>query len=326
MPRLTLTIALERYDRHMPFFLGTVTPPAGVELEPLEVGMTPSTRHGADRHGRMLRDREFDIAEVSLASYVMAKARGAAFTAAPVFPRRLFCQNHIFVNAAAGIERPQDLAGRRVAIWAWQVTMSVLAKGDLKSIYGVPWERIDWFVVNREEIPWEAPEDLSIRPIPAGADPGEMLIAGELDALISPHPPHSVLAATDRARRLFPDALAECAQYHERVGFYPIMHLMALGEDLAAREPWLPRAIVDMWEQAKAQTAGYYADPGFSMLAFARNEFERQRDGLGDDLWPSGLAANRANLERFIGYCHDQHLIDRPLDPALLFHESVLDG
>ena len=178
MPHLTLTIALEHYGRHMPFFLGAVTPPAGVELEPFEVGMAPSMRHSAD---------------------------------------------------------------------------------------------------------------------PAG----EMLIAGE------------------------PDALAECAQYRERVGF---MHLMALEEDLAEREPWLPRATVEMWEQAKAQIAGYYADPGFLMLAFAHNEFERQRDGLGDDLWPSGLTASRANLERFIGYRHDQHLIDRPLDPTPLFHEPVLDG
>ena len=325
MARLTLTIALERYDRHMPFFMGTVTPPEGVELKPLEVGMVPSTRDGVNRHGRMLHDREFDIAEVSLASYIMAKSRGASFTATPVFPRRLFSQNHIFVNAATGIERPQDLAGRKVVLWAWQVTMSVLAKGDLKSIYETPWEDIDWYLAHREELPWSAKEGLSVQPIPAGKDAGEMLISGEIDALINPHPPHSVLEATDRVRRLFPDAGAECARHHQRFGFYPIMHLMVFTDDLVAREPWLPRATIDMWEQAKAQTANYYADPGYSMLAFARNEFERQRDDIDADLWPSGFAANRANLEQFIGYCHDQGLIDQPIEPERLFDQSVLD-
>ena len=67
MTDMTLTIALERYDRHIPFFMGLVTPPAGITLEPLEVGMVPPRRDGVDRHRRMLADGEFDIAEVSLA-------------------------------------------------------------------------------------------------------------------------------------------------------------------------------------------------------------------------------------------------------------------
>ena len=71
-----LTIALERYDRHIPFFMGLVEPPEGVALQALEVGMVPPRRNGVDRHRRALVDLEFDIAEVSLASYIMARQRG----------------------------------------------------------------------------------------------------------------------------------------------------------------------------------------------------------------------------------------------------------
>ena len=324
MAKLNLTIALERYDRHMPFFLGTVKLPDGLGLEPLEVGMSMAGRHGLHRHGRLLRG-EFDIAEMSLGSYVMAKARGAPFTAVPVFPRRLFSQNHMFVNVNSGIEKPTDLIGRKVSIRAFQVTMSVLAKGDLKFEYGVPWEDVHWFTQNPEEVAWTPGRPVRIEQLAKDKDPGAMLVAGEVDALIHPHPPHDLFETTDRVRRLFPDTKAECVRYFGKYGYYPIMHVMAIKEELAAREPWLPRAVIDMWEDAKAQARLWYTDPGYAMLAFARNEMEAQDKALSHDPWPSGLAVNRANLERFVMYCHDQTLIERALPVEALFHDSVLD-
>jgi 4,5-dihydroxyphthalate decarboxylase len=324
MAKQTLTIALERYDRHAPFFIGTVRVPADIELKPLEVGMVVPGRDGLDRHGRMFRG-EFDVCELSLGSYVMAKSRGAALTAVPIFPRRLFSQNHMFVNVNSGIARPSDLAGKKVAIRAFQVTMSVLAKGDLKFEYGMPWEDIVWCVQNPEEIPWTPGRPVRIERLPAGKNAGQMLIAGEVDALIHPHPPHEVLDASDRVRRLFPDTKAECIRYFKKQGYYPIMHVMAITEDIAARDPHLPRAVMDMWEDAMAQTRLWYTDPGYSMLPFARNEIEAQAGYLGADPWPSGLAANRKNLERFVMYCHDQTLIDRPIGVEELFHSSVLE-
>ncbi len=325
MAPLNLTIALERYDRHMPFFLGTVALPDGLSLTPLEVGMSAPGRHGLSRHGRFLRG-EFDIAEMSLGSYVMAKARGAPFTAVPVFPRRLFSQNHMFVLGDSGITAPAQLRGRRVAIRAFQVTMSVLAKGDLKFEYGVPWEEIVWFTQNPEEVAWTPGRPVRIERIDKGRDPGEMLLAGDVDALIHPHPPHVLFERADKVRRIFPDTKSECVRYFGKHGHYPIMHVMAMKEELAAREPWLPHALIGMWEDAKAQARDSYEDPGFALLAFARNEVEAQDSTLARDPWPSGLAVNRANLERFIMYCHDQTLIDKPIPVDALFHPSVLDS
>ena len=97
----------------------------------------------------MIQKKEFDICELSLSSYLMAKSRGMPFTAIPVFPRRLFSLSQMWVNVRAGIKFPKDLIGRKVGLSTFQTTLSVLAKGDLQSEYGVPWRRIQWVVANR---------------------------------------------------------------------------------------------------------------------------------------------------------------------------------
>lgn len=317
---MELKIALELYDRHLPFFLGTVKPPDGITLRALEVGMVPPRRHGIARHSRFL-DGEFDVAEHSLASYIIGVERGLPFSAVPVFPRRLFSQNHIFVNTKAGIGKPADLIGRRVGVGAFQITMAVLAKGDLKSEYGAPWEQIHWVTARDEEIP----VDYGIKLARADRPIDDMLFDGEIDALIYPHPPPRILTGDPRVRRLFADPRAESIRYYRKHGWYPIMHVLAFKRELAERMPELPRTLIAMWEQAKLQTREYYDDPGYALLAFSRTEYEAQRDTLTPELWPSGIKANRANLERFVAYCADQRLIKAPLPLERLFHKSVLD-
>lgn len=319
------TMALERYDRHVPFFTGQVGLPAGLELQPLEVGIDHIHRDGRDRHERMIRDREFDICELSFSSYIMATERGADFTATPVFPRRLFSQNHIYVRSDAGVETPADLAGRKVALRAFQTTMSVLVKGDLKFFYDVPWEDIHWIMEAVEAVSWMPPDGVNVEWLTDGRRGVDLLLAGEVDAMIFPHPPREVLEAGDAIRRLFPDPISEAKRYYDTLGYFPIMHIMAFRNEVVEAEPDLPRALIDIWEDAKRVAAGYYEDPGYSEIAFARNALETQETTFGDDIWPSGFAVNRDNIARFIEYSADQGLISAPYEPERLFHPSVLD-
>jgi len=274
-----------------------------------------------------MRDKEFDICEMSVSSYLTAKSRGAPYTATPVFPRRLFSQNHMFVSAAAGIDKPADLIGRKVCCRSFQTTMSVLAKGDLAFEYGVPWRELDWHTMSDELVDWPGREVANLTRFhePDGPD---ALIAGELAMMIHPHPPPRLLEGLREGsvRRLFPDTKAECARYFRKYGDYPIMHVLVLKQELADAHPGLPRALMDMWEDAKHQAAEFYDDPGYAELAFARNDFEEESELFGADIWPSGLAANRASVERFMKYLTDQTLIERPYPVEELFHESVLDS
>jgi 4,5-dihydroxyphthalate decarboxylase len=326
MTGLDLSIALERYDRHVPFFMGSVRPPDGLTLRPYEVGMAPPRRDGIDRHRRFLEDGEFDIAETSLSSHIISVSRGAPFVGIPVFPRRLFSQNHFFVNVNAGIETPKDLIGKRVIVRTFQTTMSVLALGDLKFEYGVPWEQINWMVAADEVLALDDRKGVDVQRIALDADVGRMLIEGEADAMIHPHPPSSILQAKDRVRPLFPDRRAEMLRYHAKHGYYPIMHVIAFKKALIDAEPWLAQAVIDMWDDASRQARGFYDDPGYATLAFARNEFDEELESLGPNPWPSGIQANRKNLERFIEYSHDQRLIDQPVTVNSLFHESTWDS
>ena len=191
-------MALSLYDRHVPFFDGTLPVPSTMEITVLQVGQSVPLRDGADRHERMINRSEFDVCELSLSSYIMAKSRGLPFTAVPVFPRRLFSQSQMYVNVSSGIRRPEDLIGRKVGLSSFQTTLSVLAKGDLQSEYGVPWQKIKWFLNREETVPFTPKEGTVLQKIGEGKKIGKMLEDGEIDALFMPHPPKSVTQGSPR--------------------------------------------------------------------------------------------------------------------------------
>ena len=326
---MKLSMALELYERHMPFFTGQITGPEGVELDILEVGETLERRHGLDRHHRMLKDLEFDICEMSLGSYILGLSRDPSFpmVGIPVFPRRYFSMSQIYINANTGINTPRDLIGKNVGITAFQVTLSVLAKGDLKRDYDVDWRDINWRCMRPEQLPVEFPPGVSVQQISADADIGEMLAAGEIDALICPQPPakslKSLAAAGDKVRRLFLDPETEDEGYFKKYGYFPIMHLLVMRRDVITKVPELPNDLIHLWDQAKNIAYKYYDDPAYALLAWTSNIYKAQSQRMAPDLWPSGISANRNNLEAFLGYCDDQGLLDRQLSVEDLFIESV---
>src|SRR5579884_1268399 len=322
MAPVALTLALEHYDRHLPFFDGTVVP-EGVDLTVLNVGQVFPGRHGANRHERILAG-EFDAGELWLASYLMARDRGLPFIAIPVFPRRLFSPSRIYVNAAAGIAAPADLVGRRVGLNTYQTTLSVLVKGDLQHEYGVPWREITWVVANAEAVPFEPPPGVRIERVPPGQRLDALLLEGAIQAVALPHPPRSLQDGDPRVRRLFADPRAEEQAYFRRHGYWPIMHVIAFKEAVVRQHPWVAAAFLRAFEQAKEVALRYYDDPNWSRLAWGRLYLEEEQRQLAPDPWPNGLARNRANLERFIAYAYEQGLLRRPLAPEELFVESTL--
>jgi hypothetical protein len=98
---------------------------------------------------------------------------------------------------------------------------------------------------------------------------------------------------------------------------------MVMKRDLADRLPELPNELMGMFDEAKRQAYGFYDDSNYALMADTRLALEGERRDFGDDPWRNGLAANRKNLERFIGYSHDQHLIAAPFPAERLFHEST---
>lgn len=321
MANLQLSMALSHYDRHIPFFDGSVTA-EGVDLQVLEVGQSHPLKHGQDRHERMLQKAEFDICELSLSSYLIAKSRGMPFTAIPVFPRRLFSLSQMWVNVNAGIQSPQDLIGKKVGLSTFQTTLSVLAKGDLQTEYNVPWRQIDWYISKEETVPLKPIEGVKMELLKPGQKIGAMLERGDIDALMVPHPPQEALQGGDRIRRLFADPKAEETKYFRKNGYYPIMHVVAFKDAVLAKNPWLVSSITKAFDKAKAACMEYYDDPNWSRFVWGRHLFEEERKAFGADPWPHGIMKNRANLERFVGYSLDQGLMEKKLSVEEMFVDS----
>ena len=317
MARLQLTLACGDYDLTQPLTDGTVRP-RGIDLV---VVTLPSP----ERHWRMLRHEEFDVCELSMASYLVERSRGERFVAIPVFPHRRFRHSYVFVNADKGIEGPQDLAGRRVGLRTFQNTAGVWVRGMLQHDYGVDLGSIQWVTQDEEDVPIDAVRRFRVERVPQGTTIDEMLVRGELDAVIYPDTLPSFERQVPSVRRLFRDARAEEEAYYRRTGIFPIMHTVVVKGSVIERWPWVAVNLLEAFELAKQECYRRLRDPRRVSLAWALHLLEEQRRILGPDPWAYGLEPNRRAIETIALYAYEQGLTERLVTPEELFFPSTLE-
>lgn len=316
--KLNLSFASGDYEIVKPLKDGTVKPD-GIELTML-TGMDSSSRHW-----RMLRNMEFDVAELSASSYLMAKDRGLPLTAIPVFLHRRFRHGFIFVNTSAGIKSPKDLEGKRVGIKTWQATAVLYLRGLLAGEYGVDLSTIHWITELEEEIAFDHPAGYTIEANQNGEHIGDMLAAGELDAVIYPEILDPILAGDDRVGRLFPDYRTEEEAYFKRTGIFPIMHVTAIRDEVLDANPWVANNLAHACERAKLAAYGRMANPRIVPLAWFLDEWDHQKELMGPDPWENGLGeTNRKNLETLIGFSHSQGLISKAHPVEFFFTDVIM--
>ncbi|HKN99704.1 MAG TPA: ABC transporter substrate-binding protein [Pseudonocardiaceae bacterium] len=323
---VSLTLACWDYDRTQALADGRVRP-EGVDLTYLTLPVE-------ETFYRMMRYREFDVAELSLSSYVVSLCHDAPFVAIPVFPSRSFRHNGIYVNAGSGIERPADLVGRVVGVAEYQLTANVWIRGILDEHHGVPVDSVRYRTGGLhepgriEKAAVDLPPTIDIAPIEPGATLAGLLTSGDVDALYTPRSPRPFLDRDPRVRRLFADPRAEEETYYRATGIFPIMHVIALRRDVYEQRPWLAMSLYKAFTAAKAAATERLAETAapLSMVPWSYAEFDRVRDLMGDDFWPYGLPANEHTLATFLRYSHAQGLADRLLRPDELFAEETLDS
>jgi 4,5-dihydroxyphthalate decarboxylase len=101
--------------------------------------------------------------------------------------------------------------------------------------------------------------------------------------------------------------------------------VLAIQEDIVRREPWVATALMQAYASAKEIAESYYEDPNWSRLVWGRHYYEQERNLLPGDPWQFGFKANKANLEQFIRYSHDQGLISEAFAPEGLFAPETLE-
>jgi len=324
---LALTLACWNYDRTRALFDGRVRPD-GIDLTCLDLPVE-------ETFFRMLRHREFDVAEMSLSSYVVSLfTADPPFVAIPVFPYRFFRHSCIYVSAAAGIERPEQLSGRTVGTPEYQMTAPVWIRGILADDHSVAVDSVTYLTGGLEEsgrpekIPLELPPSIRVRRIGSNQTLSAMLAAGEIDALYTARAPSSFRSGDGRVKRLFADFAAVERAYFERTRIFPIMHTVVIRREIYQSRRWIAQSLAKAF--AAAQRAAY-ADLAETaalktMLPWLVAHLEDTRRAMGNDFWPYGLAANATALETFLRYSHEQGLSPRRLAPNDLFAPETLES
>lgn len=321
---LPITLACGPYDRTLPLALGDVRP-AGIDLTYLRL-------HAEEAFWRMTRHAEFDASEMSLSSYILRRSRGdMAVIAMPVFTSRFFRHSCIYVNAAAGISRPEDLKGKRIGVPEYQMTAAVWQRGALEDDYGVTPSDLQWFQGGLfepgrvEKLAIQIP-GVQIQPIRPEQTLSQMLADGEIDVVIGARAPSTFDG--ERVVRLFPNFREVEADYYRRTGIFPIMHAIVLRQDVVERYPWVARSLFDAFVEAKAQVMKYI---GSSVALQATSpwllaDVEDARRLMGEDFWPYGVESNRTAIETLARYSHHQGLAARQVSVDELFVPSTLDA
>lgn len=327
MSNLRLTLACWDYDRTRALADGRVRP------EGIDLNLIPL--HVEETFFRMLRGREFDAAEMSLSSYSVSLMRGdPAFVAIPVFPSRFFRHGCIFVSARSGVREPKDLVGKRIGVPEYQMTAPVWIRGILSDEYGVDPESVSYFTGGEEEpgrdekLKLDLPDRFKVSPIPAGKTLAAMLADGEIDALHTARTPSTFYSRPDDVKRLFPDFVAVEKAYHRRTGIFPIMHVIALRRDVYEANRWIAQSLFKAFREAQAIAYDNLkvTSAMISMLPWQVAAVEEAVAELGQDWWPYGFQANRAVLDTFLRYHHEQGLSRRRLQPEELFAPETFEA
>lgn len=323
MAGLPLSIAISNYDHVGDLMNGRVRP-EGIELTAMELPIE-------EIFFRMHHFVEWDVSEFSMAKYVAMVGSGIApFRALPVFPSRVFRQSAFYIATGASIKSPQDLAGRRIGVPEWAQTAGVYARAFLQHQCGVRLADVHWVQagVNQpgraEKVALSLPAGVTIERV-HDRSLNELLLAGELDCIVSAREPASFLARDPRIARLWPDYRSLEESYYRETGIFPIMHAIVVKNETLTQHPWIAMNLFRAFEEAKEKSLRRLSSIVNSRIAipWSHVAYDHAREVLGANLWPYGIEDNRRTLESFLQYCQEQGLTERTVRVEELFPREV---
>ena len=246
---------------------------------------------------KVVRDAEYNVAELAIATYLQAKAYGKPYVLVPAVVVSRGQHHTIAYNADRGPLKPSDLNGKRVGVRAYTVTTGTWVRGILASDYGVDINKVEWITFEDPHVA-EYHDPAIVKRAPQGKDLVQMLLDGEIDAAIVgdklPDP---------RLKYLIPDpeiAAKRWAEIHHGV---PINHMVVVRQELSRARP---DAVKDIFRQLhdSKRAAGL-------------------PDGGELDPYRFGVAACRPILEIIIDFCHQQKLIPHRISVDELFDDTT---
>ena len=239
----------------------------------------------------MVREQAFDVCEMAIVTYLMAKAYGKPMVLLPAAMMGRTQHPSALYNSERGVQTPASLEGKRVGIRSFTTTTGAWVRGILANDHGVDLNRIKWITY---EEPHVAEYNDTTERAGAGKNILQMLLDGEIDAALGE-------TSTDpRLKPLFGDPAAEAKRWSDKHGLLPVNHLVVVSENLSRSRPDAVREVYRLLKESKA--AGQKPVPDFV---------------------PFGFEANRKALDRIIDYAAQQALIPRRFSVEELFDDTT---
>jgi 4,5-dihydroxyphthalate decarboxylase len=336
MSKIALCFVTGRNERVRPIYDGSV------EIEGVELVVTHSDP--SETFWRQLNFEEFELAEMSISSLLIAKSQGSDMVGIPIFPARRFMHTELSINTDSGVDQPGDLVGKRIGVGEYQQTSALWTRGILEHDFGVSQYKVDWYTERSEEFShggatgFTPPEGISFRRIPPDKSLASMLVAGEIDAAPVGRAFQKGSNIIDRSTRiraregdwskirpLFPDRIAECTRFFDAHGYIPANHAYVLRGDVYRKDPWLAFNLYKAFVAAKEVAQERLADSIPSGLIFGREYLAQTRRIFGEDPYPYGIRANRDMLQTMIDFSFEQSLTKEKQKIEDLFAPSTLE-
>ncbi|MGY8767493.1 MAG: ABC transporter substrate-binding protein [Pirellulales bacterium] len=282
--------------------------------------------------------QERELTEIGLLPYILAFANEdfRDYTLLPLFPLKVSRHKSIFIRTDRGINKPEDLRGKRVATPGYSSTSLTWIRGILEHEYGVKPESIHWVVSAKESSAKDSggaskfeniwPDGLSIETGPAGKDESDLLVDGDVDALFHAAEPKAFQTGKPNIARLFADSRQVEQDYYAKTGIFPIMHAVAMRKDVIKKHAWLPQAVFNAYSQAKQQAYDYLKKSAWygTSLPWVSQEAEATRNLMGDNYWTYGIGKNRKALNALFQYAYEQGLAKRQVTIEEVFHSLTI--
>ncbi len=282
--------------------------------------------------------KTYEVTELGLIPYVSKyiNEEFREYVLIPVFISRTFRHRNIYVHVDSGIEKPEDLRGKRVGTPGYGMSATTWIRGMLLDQYGVKANELRWIETTKSSdagklntgfAQYYFPDDFPLEKGPPGVDESELLLSGGCDALITAITPKSYEDGNPKIRRLFSDVKATEQQYYRETGLFPIMHVVAIRASVAKEKPWLPVAVFQMYSEAKQMAYDNLASTTVlkTSLPWATDEYEETTKLMGNDYWRYGIEANRKELEAIMRYTYEQGLVKEHGRFEEMFHPSTLE-
>jgi 4,5-dihydroxyphthalate decarboxylase len=252
---------------------------------------------------RTVRNLEFDVSELAITTYLMAKAHGKPYVLLPAVVLGRFQHPFIVYNSARGELRPGDLKGKRIGIRSYSVTTSMWLRGILANDHGLDIDSVRWVTFEEAHVA-EFKDPPSVERAPEGKELLAMLLDGEVDAAVL----RDTTLTDPRLKRLIPDPDQAARDWHARNRAIQINHMVVVKESLSKSNPDAVREVYRLLREAKRAAP----PPAPGTL----------------DMTPFGLEENRRNIEVAIGYVYQQRLIPKRFTVDELFDDVTrkLDG